>query len=71
MLIEPKIRLHKATIILSLLLCHPACGGLAFAILSIVLLALLCRGVWGKHVSQKLAIFCTDFSVVGLGQMPG
>lgn len=34
----PKIRLHKSTITLALLHCLPACGGLAFAICSIVLL---------------------------------
>lgn len=50
MLIEPKIRLHKATIILALLHCLPACGGLAFTILSIVLLASLCQGVYAKDV---------------------
>lgn len=37
-LMGPKIRLHKATIILALLHCLPACGGIAFAIFSIVLL---------------------------------
>lgn len=50
MLIEPKIRLHKATIVLALLHCLPAYGELAFAILSIVLLALFCQGMCAEDV---------------------
>lgn len=45
-LMGPKIRLHKATIILALLHCLPACGGLAFAIFRIVLLTSFCLGWW-------------------------